>query len=71
MKKLSDEVDIVAVIDQLIAMAERLGFNHAVHILKMAQLDIVAQLNGITTEELEVFASALSDRSQALPSEAE
>jgi hypothetical protein len=71
MPKRSDEVDIVAVTDQLIAMAERLGFNHAVRILKMAQLDIVAQLNGITTKELEAFASALSDRSQALPSEVE
>jgi hypothetical protein len=62
MDKLSDEVEIVLLADHLIAAAKRLGLDHAVRILKMARLDIVANLNGITTQELEAFASALSDR---------
>ncbi len=67
MRKLSDEEEIVFLVDRVIATAERLGLDHSVRILKMARLDIVAQLNGITTRELQAFAAALSKQMEVDP----
>jgi hypothetical protein len=57
-----DEAELVAATDHLIASATAFGLDETVFILKMARLDMVARLNGITMQELKTFGAALAKR---------
>ena len=58
---------LIKAADDLIAAVEGLGLDDAVYLLKMARLEMLVQLNGISAHELEAFACAVKQQDAEEP----